>query len=251
MSTTTAAAAPSTALVTGATSGIGRAAARALAGDGVHVVLCGRDEVRGRAVVEEIRGLGGRADFVAADLRDAASARSLARQAQDLLGHVDILVNNVGLGASGPTGQTTEESFDELFDVNVKVPYFLTGVLAPAMAERGQGAVINVSTMVAEFGLDGMALYGATKAALELMTKAWAAEFGPRGVRVNAVAPGPISTEGTEGIRDGQKYLASLAPAGRLGTPEELGAAIAFLASPAAGFIHGAVLPVDGGRRAV
>ena len=103
------------------------------------------------------------------------------------------------------------------------------------MIERGAGVIVNVSTMVAEFGLDGMALYGSTKAALELLTKAWSAEFGPKGIRVNAVAPGPVSTEGTAGMREAQGYLASLAPARRLGTAEEIAAAIVYLASPGRG----------------
>jgi NAD(P)-dependent dehydrogenase (short-subunit alcohol dehydrogenase family) len=240
-----------TALVTGATSGIGRSTAQALADLGLHVVLAGRDEVRGRKAVEEITGAGGRADFIAADLRDAATAQALATEAGKLLGHVDVLVNNAGSGLAGPTAATTEATFDGLYALNVKVPYFLTAALAPAMAERGHGAIINVSTMVAGFGLDGMALYGSTKAALNLLTKAWAAEFGPRGVRVNAVAPGPITTEGTEVMRDAQHHLASLAPAGRLGSAEEVAATIAFLASPGGAYVQGVVLPVDGGRAAV
>jgi NAD(P)-dependent dehydrogenase (short-subunit alcohol dehydrogenase family) len=240
-----------TALVTGATSGIGRSTARALADAGLHVVLTGRDEVRGRKAAEEITGSGGQADFIAADLRETGAAQALAAQAEQLLGHVDVLVNNAGTGTSGPTSQTTEAAFDDLFTLNVKVPYFLTAALAPPMAARGHGAVINVSTMVAGFGLDGMALYGSTKAALNLLTKAWAAEYGPQGVRVNAVAPGPISTEGTEVMREAQQYLVSLAPARRLGTPEEVAATIAFLASPAGAYVQGVVLPVDGGRAAV
>lgn len=240
-----------TALVTGGTSGIGRATAQALAELGLHVVLSGRDEARGRKAVEEITGSGGRADFVVADLRDADAARALAGRAGELLGHVDVLVNNAGSGTAGPTEQTTEAAFDELFALNVKAPYFLTAALAPAMAERGHGAVVNVSTMVASFGLDGMALYGSTKAALNLLTKSWAAEFGPRGVRVNAVAPGPISSEGTEFMREGQRQLASRAPAGRIGTPQEVAATIAFLVSPGGAFVQGAVVPVDGGRVAV
>jgi NAD(P)-dependent dehydrogenase (short-subunit alcohol dehydrogenase family) len=242
---------PSTALVTGATSGIGRATAIALAASGVHVAVSGRDKARGDQTVETIRAAGGRADFVPADLRDAASATQLAGAAEAVLGQVDILVNNAGSGAFGPTAGTTEAAFDELFALNVKAPYFLTSALAPGMAERGAGVIVNVSTMVAGFGLDGMALYGSTKAALELLTKAWAAEFGPKGVRVNAVAPGPVSTEGTEGMREAQGYLASLAPARRLGTPEEIAAAVVYLASPEAAFTHGVVLPVDGGRVAV
>ncbi len=242
---------PSTALVTGATSGIGRATAIALAATGRHVAVAGRDQARGEQAVAEIRAAGGRADFVHADLGDAASATRLARDAERVLGRVDVLVNNAGSGAAGPTVDTTEAGFDALFALNVKVPYFLVAALVPGMIERGSGAVVNVSTMVAGFGLDGMALYGSTKAALELLTKAWAAEFGPKGVRVNAVAPGPISTEGTEGMRGAQEYLASLAPARRLGTADEIAAAIVYLASPQAGFTHGVVLPVDGGRVAV
>ena len=242
---------PSTALVTGATSGIGRATAIALAASGIHVAVAGRDKTRGDQTVTAIRAAGGQAEFVQAELHDAASATQLAREAAAALGHVDILVNNAGSGAFGATVDTTEAAFDELFALNVKVPYFLTAALAPSMVERGAGVIINVSTMVAEFGLDGMALYGSTKAALELLTKAWSAEFGPKGIRVNAVAPGPVGTEGTEGMRQAQEYLASLAPARRLGTAEEIAAAIVYLASPGAAFTHGVVLPVDGGRAAV
>ena len=242
---------PSTALVTGATSGIGRATAIALAATGIHVAVSGRDKTRGDQTVAAIRAAAGRADFIPADLHDAASATQLADAAETVLGHVDILINNAGSGTSGPTADTTEAAFDELFALNVKVPYFLTAALAPGMAERGEGVIVNVSTMVAGFGLDGMALYGSTKAALELLTKAWAAEFGPKGIRVNAVAPGPVSTEGTEGMREAQGYLASLAPAKRLGTAEEIAAAIVYLTSPGAAFTQGVVLPVDGGRVAV
>jgi NAD(P)-dependent dehydrogenase (short-subunit alcohol dehydrogenase family) len=242
---------PSTALVTGATSGIGRATALALAATGLHVAVAGRDKTRGDQTVAAIHAAGGRADFVAADLRDAAAATQLARAAEAVLGHVDVLVNNAGSGAFGPTVETTETAFDDLFALNVKTPYFLTAALVPGMVERGGGIIVNVSTMVAAFGLDGMALYGSTKAALELLTKAWSAEFGPKGIRVNAVAPGPISTEGTEGMREAQGYLASLAPTKRLGTAEEIAAAIVYLTSPGAAFTHGVVLPVDGGRVAV
>jgi NAD(P)-dependent dehydrogenase (short-subunit alcohol dehydrogenase family) len=135
--------------------------------------------------------------------------------------------------------------------INVRAPFLLVGGLAPAMAERGSGAIINVTTMVAEFGAAGMALYGASKASLALLTKAWAAEFGPHGVRVNAVQPGPTRTEGTEGMGQSLADLAAQGPAGRPAGPEEIAAAIAYLAGDEASFIHGAVLPVDGGRAAV
>ena len=241
-----------TALVTGGNSGIGRATALALAGLGAHVVLSGRDASRGEEAVAAIRAQGGSADFVAVDLRDAASARFLARRATELGGgHVDILVNNAGIFPFGPTHEAAEDDFDKVFAVNVKAPFFLVGELAPAMAKRGHGVVVNVTTMVAEFGMANMALYGSSKAALVLLTKSWAAEYGPSGVRVNAVSPGPTRTEGTAMMGEALDQLASAAPSGRPGLPEEIASAIVYLASDEASFIHGALLPVDGGRIAV
>ncbi|WP_433446439.1 SDR family NAD(P)-dependent oxidoreductase [Streptomyces sp. CA-142005] len=240
------------ALVTGATSGIGAATAALLAERGAHVLVAGRDVSRGEGTVAAIRERGGKADFVAADLREAESVRRLAREAARLGGGgVDILVNNAGIFPFGPTEEASPSDVDAVYDLNVKAPFYLVAELAPAMAQRGHGAIVNVSTMVAEYGVAGMALYGSSKAALNLLTKAWAAEFGPRGVRVNAVEPGPTRTEGTAGMGDGLDALAAQAPARRPAAPEEIAEAIAYLASDAAGFVHGAVLPVDGGRTAV
>ena len=241
-----------TALVTGGNSGIGRAVAKELAGRGAHVVLTGRDADRGEQAVALIRAAGGTADFVKADLGDEASARALARQAEELGGgHVDILVNSAGIFPFGPTHDTAEDDFDRVFSVNVKTPFFLVAELAPKMAGRGGGAIVNVTTMVAEFGMPNMALYGSSKAALVLLTKSWAAEYGPSGVRVNAVSPGPTRTEGTAGMGEALDQLASVAPAGRPGQPEEIASAIAYLASEEASFVHGVTLPVDGGRLAI
>ena len=241
-----------TALVTGGNSGIGRAAAVALARNGAHVVLSGRDAVRGEQAVAAIRQAGGTSDFVKADLGDEASARALAREAETLGGgHVDILVNSAGVFPFGPTHDANEADFDWVYDVNVKVPFFLVAELAPKMAARGYGSIVNVTTMVAEFGAPQMALYGSSKAALVLLTKSWAAEYGPSGVRVNAVSPGPTRTEGTAGMGDALDQLASAAPAGRPALPEEIASAIVYLAGDEASFVHGALLPVDGGRIAV
>ncbi len=242
----------STALVTGATSGIGKATARQLAALGAHVIVSGRDADRGNAVVAAIRDTGGRADFVATDLHDDASVQQLAARATEIGGgHVDVLVNSAGVFPFGATPDTKPSDVDDVFAVNVKAPYLLVAALAPAMAARGHGAVVNVTTMVAEFGMSGAGLYGASKAALVLLTKSWAAEFGPAGVRVNAVSPGPTRTEGTLGMGDGLDALASGGPAGRPAQPDEIAAAITFLAGDDASFIQGAILPADGGRIAV
>jgi len=224
----------STALITGGTSGIGRATANKLAQLGMHVVVVGRNADRGNKTVNEIRAQGGKADFIASDLHDAASARAVAQKALELGGgQVDILVNNAGVFPFGPTEQTTEEAFDSVYSLNVKAPYFLVAELAPRMAKRGKGAIVNVSTMVADYGVSGFGLYGSSKAAMNLLTKAWAAEYGPSGVRVNAVTPGPTRTEGTEGMSEALEQLAAQAPAGRPATADEVAEAIIFLATTA------------------
>lgn len=240
------------ALITGGTSGIGRATADKLARLGIHVIVVGRNAERGEKTVAEIRAAGGKADFISSDLRDASSAREVARRAVELGdGHVDILINNAGIYPFGPTHETTEEMFERVYALNVKAPYFLVAELAPLMAKKGKGAIVNLSTMVADYGAPGMSLYGSSKAAINLLTKVWAAEYGPSGVRVNAVSPGPTRTEGTDAMGEGLEQLAAEAPAGRPATPDEIAEAIVFLATDSASFIHGARLAVDGGRTAV
>lgn len=240
-----------TALVTGATSGIGKATALGLARAGAMVAVSGRDKEKGEAVVDAIQSAGGSAVFLAADLEDAAAASDLAGRATEALGgRVDILVNNAGVFPFGPTDSIDEATVDEVFALNVKAPFFLVAALAPPMAERGEGAIVNVTTMVAQFGAAGMGLYGSSKAALELLTKSWAAEYGPKGVRVNAISPGPTRTEGTVGMGNALDELASLGPAGRPASPEEIAAGILFLVGDDASFVHGAVLAADGGRSA-
>jgi NAD(P)-dependent dehydrogenase (short-subunit alcohol dehydrogenase family) len=241
-----------TALITGGTSGIGRATANKLAQLGIHVLVVGRNMERGNKTVQEIRSAGGKADFIASDLQDAASAREAAKKAIELgNGRVDILINNAGIYPFGPTHEMTEEQFDRVFSINVKVPYFLVAELAPLMAKRGKGAIVNLSTMAADYGAPGMSLYGSSKAAINLLTKTWAAEYGPSGVRVNAVSPGPTRTEGTGAMGEGLEQLAAQGPAGRPATADEIAEAIVFLATDRASFIYGAKLAVDGGRTAI
>ncbi|MFB5189460.1 SDR family NAD(P)-dependent oxidoreductase [Alicyclobacillus fastidiosus] len=241
-----------TALITGGTSGIGRATAKKLAELGIHVVVVGRNAERGEQTVSEIRTYGGKADFLQSDLQDSTSAREVAKKALEIgNGRIDILINNAGIFPFGPTHDTTEEDFDKVFSVNVKAPYFLVAEIAPLMANRGRGAIVNVSTMVAHYGSAGMSLYGSSKAAINLLTKAWAAEYGPSGVRVNAVSPGPTRTEGTEGMGEALDHLASQAPMGHPATADEIADAIVFLATERASYVQGALLPVDGGRTAV
>ncbi len=241
-----------TALVTGSTSGIGRATADKLAAAGARLVISGRDRTRGEAAVAAIRAAGGDADFIAAELTDVTSVRNLATRAREIGGgHVDILVNNAGFAPFGPTADVTADQIDSVTAVNVKAPFLLVAELAPGMVANGSGAIVNVSTMVANFGMPGMALYGSSKAALQLLTKAWAAEFGPHGVRVNAVSPGPTRTEGTVAMGAGLDQLAATTPAGKPADADDVADAIVFLVSDLARHIHGAVLPVDGGRIAV
>jgi NAD(P)-dependent dehydrogenase (short-subunit alcohol dehydrogenase family) len=232
-----------TALVTGATSGIGKAAALTLAEHGATVLVHGRDASRGAGVVDQIHQAGGHARFVAADLSDPAAITQLATD----IGRIDILVNNAGSSWFGPSSELDTATYDRLFDGNVRSAYLLTAALAPAMAGNGGGVIINLSSMVATVGLPGAAAYSATKAALAAMTRSWAAEYGASGVRVNAVAPGPVFTEGAKNtIALGETTLLN-----RGAQPEEIADTIAFLASPRAGYITGATIAVDGGRTAV
>ena len=235
------------ALVTGGTSGIGREVARQLAALGAEVVVSGRDAERGAETVAEIEGAGGKARFVAADLADFEAIAALAEE----VGEVDILVNNAGIFDFAPTPEETRNSFEAMFDVNVRAPYFLTAALAPKMAGRG-GAIVNVSTMVAELGMAGSSAYAASKAALASLTRTWASEFAGFGVRANVVTVGPTATAGVSQMSEDEVgFVTGLTKLGRTAEPKEIAEAIVFLASPRASYITGANVAVDGGATAV
>jgi NAD(P)-dependent dehydrogenase (short-subunit alcohol dehydrogenase family) len=239
-----------TALVTGSTGGLGVAIASALAAVGAFVVVSGRDTARGDAVVADIRSAGGTAEFVVADLSAGEhDVRRLAERATAVAGgRIDILVNNAAmLLMPAPTAEISEELLRDAFAVNVFAPFLLTGALAPAMVERGEGAIVNIGSITGLRGGDGAAIYSANKAAIHSFTQSWAAEYGRFGVRVNAVAPGPIATERQEQFADHVAPVLARIPSRRMSTPAEVAAAVVFLASDDAANIHGAVLSVDGG----
>lgn len=233
------------ALVTGATSGIGKAVALRLGLDGAEVIVHGRDAERGSEVVDAITAAGGSARFEAADLSDADDVRRLAK----VLGDIDVLVNNGGFSAWGPTSDFDIDKFDAMFATNVRAPFILVGAFAPGMAARGKGSIINLSSMAGRIGLAGAAAYGATKASLASMTQAWAAEYSPSGVRVNAIAPGPVYTEGSQDDRI--EALGATTLVDRAAEPEEIAEVVGFLASPRASYVTGAVVAADGGRTAI
>ena len=238
-----------TAIVTGATSGIGEAVARELAAKGFRVVVSGRDGAKGDRIVGEIRAAGGKADFVAADLGGSyESLRAFAAEATGVLGgRVDVLVNNAGIYPATETAALPDGELDAMLAVNVRAPHVLVAEIGPAMAARGKGAIVTIGSWMASVGSPFAAMYTATKAADEQLTRSWAAEFGPKGVRVNAVAPGVTATPGNASAREVTEWMAAKTPAGVLVQPADIAYAVAFLVSDQARMIHGTTLYVDGG----
>jgi NAD(P)-dependent dehydrogenase (short-subunit alcohol dehydrogenase family) len=239
-----------TALVTGATSNIGRAIATAFAAQGVNVVISGRSASRGAEVVDTIHNAGGRAQFVAAVLDGSARAsHELADASRDALGgRIDVLVNNAGIFPGSTTPTVDEAMFDEVYAVNVKAPFFLTAKIAPQMTASGSGSIINLGSWVARLGIPVGALYASTKGAMETLTRAWAAEFGSPGVRVNAISPGVVRTPVDN---DPAAAMMRGTPHGAFGTPEAIAHAAVYLGSDESRFVNGTVIDVDGGRTGV
>jgi 3-oxoacyl-[acyl-carrier protein] reductase len=238
-----------TALITGSTSGIGAATAQALARQGWRVVVTGRDQARGDAVVAEITGAQGQAVFVPSDLSAPPEAlRTFAGAAAVAAGgHLDAIVHNAAQCPPVDTVSLTDADLDATLAVNVRAPHVLTAALAPAMAARGDGAIVVIGSWMAHVGHAFVGLYSATKAAEIQLARSWAAEFGPAGVRVNTVSPGATRTPINADNNDVINRMTAGTPAGRPGTPEEVADAVAWLLSGQAGYLHGAEIPVDGG----
>ncbi len=246
---------PPVVLITGALTGIGRATALAFAREGASVAVSGRRDEAGHALAAELRSLGVRAEYLRADVRVEAEVRSLVEQTVERFGRLDIAVNNAGTeGQLGPLTEQSEDNFRNTFDTNVLGTLLALKHEMRVMLQQGRGAIVNLSSIAGQVGIAGASVYVASKHAVEGLTKSAALEGAAAGVRVNAVAPGPIQTDmldrftgGNEDAKSG--FLASL-PARRAGTPEEIAQTIVFLASDKARFLTGQCLAVDGGYTA-
>jgi NAD(P)-dependent dehydrogenase (short-subunit alcohol dehydrogenase family) len=236
------------ALITGSTDGIGRETALLFAELGAEVIISGRDAQRGSAVVDQITQAGGRARFHAVELTDPASLAELADSARD----VDVLVNNAAVFHAASTLETSPAAFEESVALNIRAPFLLTAAIAPQMVSRGAGAIVNVSSMVSESASPYMPVYSATKAALNSLTRTWAAEFAAGGVRVNAVSVGPVLTRAAEAAApEVRAQFASITLLKRHATMREIAESIAYLASAQSSYVTGSIMAVDGGGGAM
>ncbi|MGH6881397.1 SDR family NAD(P)-dependent oxidoreductase [Hypericibacter sp.] len=241
-------------LVTGALTGIGRATALAFAQEGARLVVSGRRDDAGQALVKELRALGGEAEFIRADVRQDDDARNLVDKTVARFGRLDIAINNAGTeGKPGPVTQQTAESYADTFDTNVLGTLLSLKHELRVMQGQGSGSIVNISSTYGHEGARGASVYAASKHAVEGLTKSAALEAAGSGVRVNAVAPGPTDTgmlNRFTGTVERKAGLAATVPLGRIGTPEELAHAILFVASDKASFLTGQIVTVDGGKTA-
>ena len=247
-----------TALVTGASRGIGRATASVLANAGAHVLVhYGHSAPDAESTVTDIRSRGGRADTIRADLRTPDGAALLAKDVRSIVGErLDVLVLNAGISKAARIADYTVEDFDNLFAINVRSPFFLVQQLLPVLVEGSNIIVISSAqarTVAGKPGLENPSLlaYASTKGAVETLVKNWAAILGPRGIRVNAVAPGVIDTDMSNFTKTeaGREVALGMQALKRIGKPEDVADVVAFLASDAARWITGASIPVDGGSK--
>jgi len=235
------------AVITGAARGIGRETALLFAREGARVVVADVD-TRGEVVAQDIRQTGGQALFARTDVTSRESCHALVGSTLAAFGQVDVLVNNAGIVRDAVLAKLTESDFDLVVNVNLKGTFTMTQAVVAPMVERGSGSIINVSSVVGLYGNFGQTNYAATKAGVIGMTRVWARELGKKGIRVNAVAPGFIRTEMTQGVPERVlDMMRDKTPLGRLGTPEDVARVFLFLASDEAAYVHGAVISVDGG----
>ena len=241
-------------LITGALAGIGRATALAFAREKARLIVSGRKDEAGRSLVAELRGLGAEAEFVRADVRREADVRNLVDQAVARFGRLDVAVNNAGTeGQFGPVTEQTPETYAATFDTNVLGVLLSLKHELRVMQPQGRGSIINLSSTAGQRGASGASIYVASKHAVEGLIKSAALEAAPFGVRVNAVAPGPVETEMLERFTGGGERKANFVagvPLKRAGRPEEIADAIVFVASDKASFVTGQIFGVNGGRLA-
>jgi 3-oxoacyl-[acyl-carrier protein] reductase len=236
------------AFITGGGQGIGQASAHRFARDGATVAVADINLANAECVAREITAAGGNAFAVELDVRDGQSVEAAVASAVARAGGIDVLLNNAGITKDARLQKMTEEQFDSVVDVNLKGVWLCTKAVAPLMIERQGGSIINVSSVVAASGNFGQTNYAATKAGVIAMTKTWARELGPHGIRVNAVAPGFVATEMVRSVpAKVVEMLEEKTPLRRLGQPDEIANIYAFLASDEASFITGSVIAVDGG----
>lgn len=240
-----------TALVTGASRGIGRATALTLAAAGAQVLVhYGSSETDATAVVDEIRRAGGKAETIATDLRSPDGPHQLAERVRTIIGgRLDVLVANAGIARAASIEETTVEDFDALFAVNVRAPFFLVQQLLPALCKGS--SIVLLSSLAARASVGTLSAYSATKGAVDTLVKHWAAALGPRGIRVNAVAPGVVETEMSSFTKTdaGREATLGMQALQRLAQPEDIASVVAFLASDQSRWITGDTLRVDGGSK--
>jgi NAD(P)-dependent dehydrogenase (short-subunit alcohol dehydrogenase family) len=246
--------APQVVLITGALTGIGRATALAFAGKGANLVVAGRHDDKGQALVAELRALGAEAEFVRTDVRQEDDVRNLVDKTVERFGRLDVAVNNAGVeGEVGVIQDATVENFKAVHDTNVLGVFLSMKHELRAMEGQGSGSVVNIASTFGHKAAAGAAVYVSSKFAVEGLTKTVALEQGNSGIRVNAVGPGPIDTvmlDRFTGTPEGNDALLAKVPLRRRGTPEEIANAIVFISSPEASYISGTVFEVDGGMSA-